>query len=427
MQEFKIEKALEYYNREQNISEACRQYCQELDIEYSEKYRNRLSRYLRSGKVDADLENSTETISNNYSNDKEKSQKGFTAIGTDGQLMNIEQYCVYYGLDVNKIRSYKLISHSGVPFYNVVFYTSEEIAVIDIDKHLEEIIPKYITPVKLEVKKLEYISDEWFDRLVFTDVHIAMDVNGNGDPLYEGKWDKEELFRRLDLMIQHTKTYQKANLLVISNLGDYMDGLGGQTTRKGHELPQNMNDKEAFDLGILFSLKLVDSLVDDYEEIQYNFLVEDNHAGIFSYFVAQAVKGILEQRYSNKVSVKTQKKFIDHFKIGKHTIVETHGKDSESLKFGFRPHLDDKQAKKIDHYLKENGLYDGNYIEFSKGDSHLGLFDDSTSTDFHYYNYPAFSPPSNWVKSNFSNTKSGFKFFNIKKNENIKNHFPYWF
>ena len=61
MQEFKIEKALEYYNREQNISEACRQHCQELDIEYSEKYRNRLSRYLRSGKVDADLENSTET------------------------------------------------------------------------------------------------------------------------------------------------------------------------------------------------------------------------------------------------------------------------------------------------------------------------------------------------------------------------------
>ena len=98
-------------------------------------------------------------------------------------------------------------------------------------------------------------------------------------------------------MIQHTKTYQKANLLVISNLGDYMDGLGGQTTRKGHELPQNMNDKEAFDLGILFSLKLVDSLVDDYEEIQYNFLVEDNHAGIFSYFVAQAVKeGKLDEK-----------------------------------------------------------------------------------------------------------------------------------
>lgn len=428
--EVNIEELKAIYLEQENITHSAKIYAKQKGLVFDDSFRRKCSKLLRSvGAVslDKDLSNITETDSSNYSNDKEKPQKGFTAIADDGQLMNIEQYCTHYGLDVNKIRSYKLISHSGVPFYNVVFYTSEEIAAIDVDKHLEEIIPKYITPIKSEVRKLEYTSDEWFDRLVFTDTHIAMDVNGNGDPLYEGKWDKEELFRRLDLMIQHTKTYQKSKLLVISNLGDYMDGLGGQTTRKGHELPQNMNDKEAFDLGVSFSLKLVDSLVDNYEEIQYNFLVEDNHSGVFSYFVAQAVKGILEQRYSNKVSVKTQKKFIDHFKIGKHTILETHGKDSESLKFGFRPHLDDKQAKKIDHYLKENGLYDGNFIEFSKGDSHLGLFDDSTSTDFQYYNYPAFSPPSNWVKSNFSNTKSGFRFFNIKKNENVKNHFPYWF
>lgn len=426
-----LERLKELYQEEDNITKVARRYAEEEGIHYDDNLRRKVSKqFQRKGvtkEIDSDLDNDTTTESNQYKNDKLKEPRGFTAIDEDGSLMSIERYCEYYGLDSAKIRSYKLISHSGIPFYNVVFYTTEEIATIDVDKHLEEIIPKYITPVKSEVKKLEHLSDDWFDRLVFTDVHIAMDVNGNGDPLYEGKWDKEELFRRLDLMIQHTKTYQKSKTLVISNLGDYMDGLGGQTTRKGHELPQNMNDKEAFDLGVSFSLKLVDSLVEDYEQIMYNFLVEDNHSGIFSYFVAQAIKGILEQRYPNKVQVKTQKKFIDHFKIGKHTIVETHGKDSESLKFGFRPHLDDKQAKKIDHYLKENGLYDGNFIEFSKGDSHLSLFDDSTSTDFQYYNYPAFSPPSNWVKSNFSNSKSGFRFFNIKKDENIKNHFPYWF
>ena len=423
-----IEKLKQIYETESSIAATARKYAELEGIPFDDSFRRKCSKYLNnSGVIDNDVDNTTETKSNDYKNSKEKPQRGFTAIAEDGSLMNIEQYCTYYGLDVNKIRSYKLITHSGVPFMNCVFYTAEEEAVLDVDKHLEEVIQKYITPIKSEVVKSSLLVDEWFDRLVFTDVHIAMDVNGNGDPLYDGKWDREELMRRLDIMIQHTKTYQKSKMLVISNLGDYMDGLGGQTTRKGHELPQNMNDKEAFDLGVEFSLKLVDSLVDDYESIQYNFLVEDNHSGVFSYFVSQAIKGILEQRYPNRVFVKSQKKFIDHFKIGKHTIAETHGKDSESLKFGFRPHLDDKQAKKIDHYLKENGLYDGNYIEFSKGDSHLGLFDDSTSTDFQYYNYPAFSPPSNWVKSNFSNSKSGFRFFNIKKNENVKNHFPYWF
>jgi len=426
--EYNKEQILELYENEKNKTYIAQEYCRLNNLEYSDNVRRRISKLIASSDVvDNDLENDVKSDSINYSNDKEKTSKGFTAINDAGQLMPIEEYCQYYGLDVNKIRSYKLISHTGQPFYNCVFYTAEEEAVTNINEHLEEIITKYIKPTKTEITKLEYVSDEWFDRLVFTDVHIAMDVNGNGDPLYDGKWDREELFRRLDLMIQHALTYQKSNTLLISNLGDYMDGLGGETTRKGHELPQNMNDKEAFDLGIEFSLRLVDSLVGNYEEIRYNFLVEDNHSGVFSYFVSQAIKGILEQRYPNKVKVKTQKKFIDHIKIGKHTLVESHGKDSVSLKFGFRPHLDDKQAKKIDHYLKENGLYDGNFIEFSKGDSHLGLFDESTSTDFHYYNYPAFSPPSGWIKANFSNTKAGFRFFNIKKDENIKNHFPYWF
>jgi len=421
-----------------NSSQIVSYICDNNGLTYNESMGRTVRRWIQSvrneeggDELSGNLVNDSTTDSNNYSNDSHRSIKGFTAIADDNSLMNIEQYCSFYGLDAGKIRSYKLISHSGIPFYNIVFYTPDELSTIDVDKHLDEIIPKYIVPIKSDVKKLDTSPDtfsgDWFDRLVFADVHIAMDVNGNGDPLYDGKWDEAELFRRLDLMIQHAKTYQKSELLIISNLGDYMDGLGGQTTRKGHDLPQNMNDKEAFDIGVSFSLRLVDSLVDDYNEIRYNFLVEDNHSGVFSYFVSQTVKGILEQRYPEKVKVKTQKKFIDHFKIGKHTIVESHGKDSEALKFGFKPHLDDKQAKKIDHYLKENGLYDGNFIEFSKGDSHLSLFDDSTSTDFQYYNYPAFSPPSQWVKANFCNAKSGFRFFNIKKNENIKHHFPYWF
>jgi hypothetical protein len=426
MTEFNLSKAVEIFQTENNISKACRIHCEEIGIEYSEKYRNQLSRLLRKGSVDEDLDNIIITETAQYKPEPSNMPSAWNSEAK--KFYTIEEFCEVFGLDIKTVKSSKLCSHNASHMtYNIAFFTDEEEIVKEIDNHLEEIIQKYIKPIETAEKNFNFNKDDWFDRLVFTDVHIGMDVSGNGDPLYEGVWNREELLKRLDIMVNHTKEYQKSKHLVISNLGDYMDGLGGQTTRKGHTLPQNMNDKEAFDLGVEFSLRLVDSLVDSYDKIDYNFLVEDNHSGVFSYFVAQAVKSILEQRYLDKVTVKSQKKFIDHFKIGKHTIVETHGKDSESLKFGFKPHLDDRQAKKIDHYLKENGLYDGNYIEFSKGDSHLGLFDDSTSTDFQYYNYPSFSPPSNWVKSNFSNTKSGFRFFNINKNENIKNHFPYWF
>jgi len=153
-EEFNIDKALAYYLQEQNITDACKRHCLELGIEYSEKYRNRLSRHLRSEKtIDSDLDNGTVSESNNYSNDKEKSHNGFTAIGSDGQLMNIETYCNHYGLDVNKIRSYKLISHSGVPFYNVVFY-EEVIESVVTEEELKQIISEGFKNIKYtEIKK----------------------------------------------------------------------------------------------------------------------------------------------------------------------------------------------------------------------------------------------------------------------------------
>jgi len=42
--EFKLEEALKIYETESNISKACRMHCEEIGIEYSEMYRNRLSR-----------------------------------------------------------------------------------------------------------------------------------------------------------------------------------------------------------------------------------------------------------------------------------------------------------------------------------------------------------------------------------------------
>ena len=427
MQEFKIEKALEYYNREQNISEACRQYCQELDIEYSEKYRNRLSRYLRSGKVDADLENSTETETNQYKPELSNMPSAWCA--EKGRFYTIEEFCDVYGLDKNSVKSSKLVSHNASHMtYNIAFFNEEEEAILDVDKHLDEVIQKYIEPVPSNVVGNILNNNEWFDRLVYSDVHVNMNVNGkDGDALYEGKWDEEEVLKRLDLMIEHVKTFKKSNTLVITDLGDFLDGLSGQTTRKGHELPQNTNDKDAFELALKFKIKLVDSLVNDFDTIICNNITNDNHAGLFSYFVSSAVEKILTQRYSGKVKVNTMKRFINHYSIGKHTFVEMHGKDIGEMKFGFKPKLDAVQADKLDQYCKEYKLYNGNYIEVSKGDSHQAIYDDTTSNDFSYYNYPAFSPPSNWVKTNYSNTRSGFNFFNIHKEQNLKISIPYWF
>lgn len=361
-----------------------------------------------------------DTIANDYN----KPKLVLSAWGSDGLMMDIDNYCKAYNLPRKDISSYKLVSHTGTPFYNIVFketFIDEEVEKID----FESIIKKYIKPLTIEVKPY-YDSDFLFDRLVYTDVHIGMTTNENGHSLYGGKWDEEEIALRLDALINHAINNQFSNILIIDELGDFMDGWDGETTRKGHKLPQNMDNEKAFDVGLGFKIKMIDALAPYYDKIICNNICNDNHAGSFGYVVNSAFKQIVETRYKN-VTVNNIRKFIDHYFYGKYCFILTHGKDSKSLKFGFKPQLDPKQIEKISNYIDQHDIKSkSDYIEFSKGDSHQKVFDESTSDSFDYYNYGALSPSSEWVQTNFKKGKSFFEFFNFKADGN-KIHNPYKF
>ena len=129
----------------------------------------------------------------------------------------------------------------------------------------------------------------------------------------------------------------------------------------------------------------------------------------------------MELKYNGRVKVENIRQFIDHYKVGKYTFIICHGKDSKNLKFGFKAMLDKAGQEKIDDYIKEHFLYtEDSVIEFSKGDSHQYVFDNSTSQTFNYYSYPAFSPSSDWVQSNFKKGKSGLVMFNYFEDNKIQ-------
>jgi len=301
-------------------------------------------------------------------------------------------------------------------FANPSFNAGKE---LDLDFHkLLENAPK------LEVKPKQTRNfNGSFDKLVFTDVHIGMDVTDKGRNLYASEWNEDILFERLSQMIDHTLAKQNSNVLHILDLGDYLDGFNGQTTRGGHSLPQNMSNQQAFDIGFLFKTMLITHLSPFYDKIYVRNICNDNHSGDFSYFVNQFVKTYVERDLDN-VFVTNQTLFIDHELIGNHCFVTTHGKDTHNLKFGFRPKIDANQINKIVGYLNTNQLLNKGYeIIFEKGDSHLYLFDSSSSDVFKYYNYPAFSPSSNWVATNFQLGQSGFIHFNYGKEQKSINEF----
>lgn len=280
-----------------------------------------------------------------------------------------------------------------------------------------------ITPVKIE-NKSNTLNRTTFDRLIYTDVHVGMDVNSNGYSLYDGAWNEEEVNKRLSEMVNYVLSNIKSNILHIHELGDFMDGYNSITTRGGHELPQNMDNQKAFDVGLSFKIKLIDALIPRYEKIICVNVCNDNHAGSFGYIVNSAFKTYVELKYPGGVEVINQRKFIDHYIVDNRCFILTHGKDDKNLKFGFKPFLDPTQIEKIKNYIDEYKLH--NYqIEFSKGDSHQLLLDFTTSSAFEYQNFGAFSPPSDWVKTCFKNTSSSFVFMNYyDKNKTIN---PYIF
>lgn len=278
------------------------------------------------------------------------------------------------------------------------------------------------------VKKNNHVSTyEMFDRLIWTDVHVGMDASRNGLALYPVEWNADMLFNRINEMALFVIRNKTSDTLIIDELGDFMDGWDAETTRKGHKLPQNMTNEEAFDTGIKAKILLVELLSKEYKFIYCNNICEDNHAGSFGYVVNSAFKQIVDHKFNN-VEITNHQKFINHYIIGKHAFIITHGKDSRNLKFGFKPILDPRTTEKISQYIRHNpDLRFVENIEFSKGDSHQCLFDMCTSDEFDYFNYPAFSPSSEWVQTNFKKGRSGFVMQNISKNTSQKITKTYFF
>lgn len=271
----------------------------------------------------------------------------------------------------------------------------------------EGIIKKYIKPIK-QKQYFAKTGNKDFDTLTITDVHIGMDSDIDNNTMYVKEWNKEELFKTANIVIDKTLKVQDSNILYVDDLGDLLDGFNAQTTRGGHHLPQNMTNEQCFDAALEFKLKILYGLVNNYEYIYFNNICNDNHSGAFGYFVNESFKQIAEIQFKN-VKVINHRKFINHYFINDICFIISHGKDDKSLKFGFKPHLDLKGADKIDQYCKQNEIYKtAKLIIFKKGDSHQALFDMCTSDDFYYFNYPALSPSSNWIKNNFKLGRRGF-------------------
>lgn len=115
--DYKKDEILNLYTEEKNKTYVAQNYCKLNGLEYSDSIRRSISKIINSsGVVDEDLENSTKTDTNQYGG-----QIGqLSALKPDGTIMPLKEYCEFYGIPFEEVRTYKLVTHSSKgAYYNL--------------------------------------------------------------------------------------------------------------------------------------------------------------------------------------------------------------------------------------------------------------------------------------------------------------------
>jgi hypothetical protein len=107
------ERVLSLVSEGLSITAASKEACREYNYPYDDSVRRQFSKKINAINDDA-MENINYTDTNQYGTDTQLSARK-----SDGTLMNIEEYCSIYGIPFEQVRTYKLVTHTGTPYYNI--------------------------------------------------------------------------------------------------------------------------------------------------------------------------------------------------------------------------------------------------------------------------------------------------------------------
>ena len=249
-----------------------------------------------------------------------------------------------------------------------------------------------------------------------SDMHIGASVSGYS--IYANEYNQEEVESRLQKLIDQIK---KESLMfgnfynvVVCNLGDSLDGYDGQTTRGGHQLAQNMNNKEQLKCFIEVMTGFMTTLAEEIpcNNLSYYCVGESNHDGDFGYSANIALQYILQ---SMDIEATIFEKFIGEFKLNDTTYILCHGKDNKDMFKNLPLTLDIKTENFINEYLDNKGIK-GNVV-FVKGDLHQSAT--TYGRRFTYKSVSSLFGSSEWIHKNFGNTPAACDYSIVDENGNM--------
>lgn len=249
-----------------------------------------------------------------------------------------------------------------------------------------------------------------------SDMHIGAAVSGYS--IYTNDYDEEEVDIRLQKVVDQLKReslmFGSFSNIVVCNLGDSLDGYDGQTTRGGHQLAQNMNNKDQLKTFITAMVSFMNTIAQDIPcaELSYYCVGESNHDGDFGYAANIALQHILE---SMDIHAVVFDKFIGEFHMRNTTYVLCHGKDNKDMFKNLPLTLDVKTENFINEYLDNKGIT-GNVV-FVKGDLHQSAT--TYGRRFTYKSVGSLFGSSEWIHKNFGNSLPCVDYSIIDDNDNM--------
>ena len=252
-----------------------------------------------------------------------------------------------------------------------------------------------------------------------SDKHIGSSIPS--EALYDRKYDEHIFHKRMasiyNEVISAFKLHGRFDKVILADLGDSLDGYNGFTTRGGHKLPQNLNNKEAARVHFFTHKWFYDKIItnDIANKITILNVCNDNHSGDFGYHANFALQQYGELAWPN-VEFINQEKFLDHIIIYNRAFIITHGKDKTNRKRGLPLQLNAEVESFIMDYVIDRKI--GNCdIHVRKGDIHLNDLD-MTRKKLSYWNIGSVFGASDWIMTNFSDTLPSCVFEIVEEGHN---------
>jgi hypothetical protein len=251
-----------------------------------------------------------------------------------------------------------------------------------------------------------------------------MDTDPNNRSIFPYEYNEKVFNDNLDKVynsiIDEYNINGKFDLFIFNDLGDGLDGWNGYTTRGGHKLEQNYDNREAFRVYVEAKYKLIRRVVESGVAHRYSIRAVSNcnHSGDFGYVANKALEYMLECAGIN-VEFHHIERFLEHFIYGKHCFILTHGKDATFRNRGLPLVLNSDTINYITEYINYHNITSP-YIHVDKGDLHQVGY--QSCSRFDYRNYMSFAPPSAWIQHNFGSCYSGYSIQVISKNTNNIKH-----